>query len=168
MADHPRAKIPERLALSWKENYGRCLDREKLHLEQLSIAEARIRELEQGGVALVEQWMRQVNNLQAQLQAVTQERGRIKDELTLTRIAHVRSANNLSDEREAVAQLQARNQELESALRHISEWSLPDTGRKWDDGSPMSYGACCGSNGERDYMRRIANTAIAQEEKEKS
>lgn len=50
---------------------------------------------------------------------------------------------------------------LIAALAHVERWDLPDSGRKWDDGTPMSYSAAYGSNGARDYMRLIARTALA-------
>jgi hypothetical protein len=55
-----------------------------------------------------------------------------------------------------------RLRKAEAALQKIARWhgEFPDTGRKWDDGTPMSYGACVGSNGERDYMRQIALDAL--------
>ena len=44
------------------------------------------------------------------------------------------------------------------ALDKISRWTgeFPDTGRKHEDGSTMSYAFCFGSNGERDFMRQVA------------
>src|SRR5687768_13749899 len=54
--------------------------------------------------------------------------------------------------------------ELVKALKIIAEWKLPETGQFWDDDKerPMSYGACYGSNGERDYMKMIATKALKQ------
>jgi hypothetical protein len=48
------------------------------------------------------------------------------------------------------------------ALERIARWmgEFPPTGQKWDDGTPMSYSACFGSNGERDYMRSVAREAL--------
>jgi hypothetical protein len=53
---------------------------------------------------------------------------------------------------------------LVEALQRIERWfdEFPDTGLKWGDGSPMSFGAAFGSNGERDYMRGIAQQALAK------
>lgn len=50
------------------------------------------------------------------------------------------------------------------ALTRIAKWfgEFPPTGRSWEDGSPMSYSACWGSNGERDYMRNVAIEALAE------
>jgi len=62
----------------------------------------------------------------------------------------------------------ARIAQMELALRIISNWKLPDTGKYWDEPNkqrPMSYSACYGSNGERDHMRQIANSALTPNEK---
>lgn len=55
-------------------------------------------------------------------------------------------------------------QRLRAALERIAKWEgeFPSTGRTWDDGSPMSYAACFGSNGERDFIRQIARVALEQ------
>ena len=55
-----------------------------------------------------------------------------------------------------------REERLETALKRIAKWfgEFPETERTWDDGSPMSYSACYGSNGERDFMRQIAQEAL--------
>lgn len=52
---------------------------------------------------------------------------------------------------------------LVNALQKIARWhdEFPATGKTWDDGTPMSYGAANGSNGERDYMRQVALDALA-------
>lgn len=52
------------------------------------------------------------------------------------------------------------NAQLLVLLNKIVNWEMPVTDEFWDDGSPMSYGACYGSNGERDYIRLVANEAI--------
>lgn len=51
-----------------------------------------------------------------------------------------------------------------ATLQRIARWfgEFPATGAKWQDGSPVSYGAQYGSNGERDFMRNIAAKAIAK------
>jgi hypothetical protein len=49
---------------------------------------------------------------------------------------------------------------LRAALITIFEWKLPPSGTEWEDGTPMSYGAAFGSNGERDYMRKVARAAL--------
>lgn len=77
--------------------------------------------------------------------------------------------HRLGDE---LTRLRAENAELaalveakDKALAKISRWKgeFPDIGKFWGDGSgrPVSYGANFGSNGERDYMRNIAGTALA-------
>ena len=56
------------------------------------------------------------------------------------------------------------NQRLRSVLERIKRWhgEFPPTGQIWPDGSGemMSYAACYGSNGERDFMRKIASDAL--------
>lgn len=54
--------------------------------------------------------------------------------------------------------------EIVAALAKIEKWfgEFPETGRKWDDGEPMSYSATFGSNGERDYMRQVAREALSK------
>lgn len=52
------------------------------------------------------------------------------------------------------------------ALEKIERWfgEFPETNRFWDEPKnkePMSYAACFGSNGERDYMREVARNALA-------
>jgi hypothetical protein len=51
---------------------------------------------------------------------------------------------------------------LRAALTRIEKWfgEFPPSGRCWEDGTWMSYGAAYGSNGERDYMRSIARAAL--------
>lgn len=53
-----------------------------------------------------------------------------------------------------------RELKMEAALQQIVAWQFPPTGKTWNDGSPMSYGECYGSNGERDFMREIAIEAL--------
>jgi hypothetical protein len=62
--------------------------------------------------------------------------------------------------------LQARCDRYEAALRVVQNWQLPATGEYWDRGDnmePMSYEACYGSNGARDFMRNIAYEALSGE-----
>lgn len=58
--------------------------------------------------------------------------------------------------------LKDRVKELETSLIKIANWELPESGKFWDDENPeqMSYEAAFGSNGARDYIRRIAFAAI--------
>lgn len=56
-----------------------------------------------------------------------------------------------------------QNEKLIAALRKIEKWfgEFPETGKTWpESGNPMSYGACYGSNGERDFMRSVARDAL--------
>lgn len=51
-----------------------------------------------------------------------------------------------------------------AALLRIHTWfgMFPETGQFWDteQKQPMSYAACYGSNGERDFMREVAREAL--------
>lgn len=65
--------------------------------------------------------------------------------------------------RATVAAQSERIERMEGALRRIEKWfgEFPDTGQKWPvSGEPVSYGACYGSNGERDFMRGVARSAL--------
>lgn len=66
------------------------------------------------------------------------------------------------EESTAIAKLIASAPELLKALELIAAWKMPPTGQFWDkeEKEPMSYGACYGSNGERDYIISIARKAI--------
>jgi hypothetical protein len=63
--------------------------------------------------------------------------------------------------------LETRMSKLENVLMDIVAWNLPATGLFWpnQDGSisdrPMSYGAAYGSNGERDYFRKLAAEGLS-------
>lgn len=61
-----------------------------------------------------------------------------------------------------VVRLTQENERFRAALAKIAKWfgEFPETGRTLDDGSPMSFGVCNGSNGERDYMRQVARDAL--------
>jgi len=50
---------------------------------------------------------------------------------------------------------------LVEALKTIAQWRLPETGQFWPSGGPVSYEAQHGSNGARDYMRGVAQAALA-------
>ena len=51
---------------------------------------------------------------------------------------------------------------LETALKTISKWfgEFPETHHFYSDGKQLSYSAAYGSNGERDYMRKVAKDAL--------
>lgn len=62
-------------------------------------------------------------------------------------------------------ELQAAEERMErmaKALRVIQQWRLPPTGKFWDkeETQPMSYEACYGTNGSRDYMIAVAEEAL--------
>lgn len=56
--------------------------------------------------------------------------------------------------------LEGEVERLREALEIVSQWRLPKTGQVWPSGGEVSYGACYGSNGERDYMKGIAKSAL--------
>lgn len=64
--------------------------------------------------------------------------------------------------KEELDKIKVENNRLRAALERIEKWhgEFPDTGRQWDDGEAMSYMACFGSDGERDYMREAARLAL--------
>ena len=66
--------------------------------------------------------------------------------------AHTKSANEIL----------SSIKELKKALELIMNWDLPESGMYWDKEKKdaMSYGAAFGSNGERDYFKKIAQTAL--------
>jgi len=61
-------------------------------------------------------------------------------------------------------QLKEKADRMQTALERIERWfgEFPETGEFWDEDQtrPMTYGACYGSNGERDFMRQIAREAL--------
>lgn len=64
-----------------------------------------------------------------------------------------------------IAELVEENERMRGALERIERWhgEFPATGRYWDEpknAEPMSYSSCFGSNGERDYMRKVARDAL--------
>lgn len=61
---------------------------------------------------------------------------------------------------EELRQADAVREQLVVALTKIANWELLETGKTWDDGTPMSYGAAFGSNGERDYFMKLAADAL--------
>lgn len=63
---------------------------------------------------------------------------------------------------DANAHLIASAPDMIAFLQKIVKWELPATGKFWDkeETQPMSYGACYGSNGERDYFRALARELI--------
>jgi hypothetical protein len=66
--------------------------------------------------------------------------------------------------RPAQAEQQPSPSELIAALQQIERWDgFPGTGKTWpESGEPMSYGACFGSNGERNFMRLLAAKAVTR------
>ena len=59
--------------------------------------------------------------------------------------------------------LERQHRQMEAALKRIAKWfgEFPSTGCFYKDtGEQMSHGAVYGSNGERDFMRQIAQDAL--------
>lgn len=50
--------------------------------------------------------------------------------------------------------------ELEAALEQVKNWEFPPSDRFFEDGTEMSYSAAFGSNGVRDYMRKVATKVL--------
>lgn len=63
----------------------------------------------------------------------------------------------------AVTQHDQEVRGLVEALEQIQRWDgFPPTGKTWEgSGEPVSFSVCYGSNGERDFMRNVANKALA-------
>jgi len=63
-----------------------------------------------------------------------------------------------------ILEMLRHNEIMVTALARIMRWhgEFPETGEFFDEEKTrkMSYSACFGSNGERDYMRAIAKTAV--------
>lgn len=74
--------------------------------------------------------------------------------------------DDLTAELETEAAKNARLREqvgrLGDGLEKIAVWfdQFPPSGQTWPDGTPMSYGAAFGSNGERDFMRKLAGDTL--------
>jgi hypothetical protein len=49
---------------------------------------------------------------------------------------------------------------LRESLEIIAQWRLPESGKFWPSGEPMSYTSAYGSNGARDYIRSVARNAL--------
>lgn len=76
------------------------------------------------------------------------------------RSGYLRAGNKYA---EKAQQAEERAERAEKALKQIRDWQLPETGRFWDNGTsfdPMSYEACYGSNGVRDYFKALAASAL--------
>lgn len=61
-----------------------------------------------------------------------------------------------------VGTLSQRVELLEAALKRIAAWdNFPRVPDRENPGETISYGYAYGSNGERDYMRKVARDALA-------
>lgn len=65
---------------------------------------------------------------------------------------------------EKIKYLTEKNSRMINALVKIANWhgEFPETGKFNEQGEKLSYGYCYGSNGERDYMRKVANEALIE------
>jgi hypothetical protein len=98
--------------------------------------------------------------------------GQPLDDLPQWRTAMQVLARELADTRAALKKANDQAERFErgwylrgDALERIERWhgEFPATGRYWDEPEntrPMSYSACYGSNGERDFMRQVAREAL--------
>jgi hypothetical protein len=94
--------------------------------------------------------------LQAKCEQAEQERDRKK-------VAYEMMLKTAEKYFAEIGELKAKCERYEKALKVVQKWQLPATGNFWDkeQKEPMSYGACYGSNGERYFMRNVANEALA-------
>lgn len=79
-----------------------------------------------------------------------------------TAIENKKLKDELTTLQQANAKLEKQNAELVNVLSRIYKWELPETGRFWDDEKtrPISYETEYGSNGARDYIKKLAFDAI--------
>ena len=65
-------------------------------------------------------------------------------------------------QRSEMEKLKEENRCLKTALGRIAKWfgEFPPSGAFLSDGTPISYGSEFGSDGERDFMRKIASDAL--------
>ncbi|MGZ8220376.1 MAG: hypothetical protein ACXWT0_01880 [Methylobacter sp.] len=65
---------------------------------------------------------------------------------------------------ETVREMVDEIERLRSALQIVADWNLPASGQFWDYGKtdPMSYEACFGTHGVRDYMKGVAKGALRE------
>lgn len=90
------------------------------------------------------------------LLSIIEEDGKMLEDLT-----HELAIGNGRAESEN-ARLREQVGRLRLGLEKIERWfgEFPKTGQTRPDGTPMSYAAAFGSNGERDFMRNIAYVAL--------
>lgn len=85
------------------------------------------------------------------------------------RLAHEALPQWAQDKIASLTAAQEENERLRTALEKIERWfgEFPPTGDYWPSGGEMSYAACYGSNGERDFMRGVARDALSTPSKGK-
>lgn len=108
---------------------------------------------------LSEQLQKQIEQEAAQAASMQFHPKWSPDQNTACRITYRQGATEYAEKWQEAQQLIER---YEKALKFILKWEFPPTGQFWDVDKlqPMSYAACYGSNGERDFMRNIANEAL--------
>ena len=104
--------------------------------------------------------------LQGKVAAKDQRIAELEAECEFQRVGHNSAQDKLLEQGKELAAQALTIKTMRTALMRIKIWhgEFPETGRFWDEPNntkPMSYSACFGSNGERDYMREIASEAIA-------
>lgn len=108
-----------------------------------------------------------VRHLQQKLNAANEALEKAKAELAAYAETHRDVAHYNQELRAVIEQSGKREAALREALKRIEKWSgeFPETNRFWDEEKtrPMTYSAAFGSNGERDYMRDIARSALSQQ-----
>lgn len=105
----------------------------------------------------------------SRLQAAETEVDDLKGEVRDDNAAISMLANERRDALARATTAEALVGELVTALERIERWfgEFPATGKYWlnDEGAAgmeMSYAACYGSNGERDFMRELARVALSK------
>lgn len=98
------------------------------------------------------------NNIQIAANQIDHWRNRAKSE-NEEKLKELERISALSRQ---LTSVQAENRKMRTALERIERWhgEFPPTGKTWNDGSPLSYSAAFGSNGESDYMREVARAAL--------
>jgi hypothetical protein len=93
-----------------------------------------------------------------------EEDAKLRSEVARLKAREDDAADQIRQYNEIIGKLRARVNDAQYALQRIERWEgeFPATGRVWDDGTNMSYFACFGSNGERDFMREIAREMLVK------
>jgi hypothetical protein len=97
--------------------------------------------------------------------SLKEENEALKDKLSIIQRGWLDLSLGLENQNDELKEKAAK---MEAALRQIEKWQLPETGRFWDkeETQPMSFEACAGSNGAREYIRNVARQALEWEKEE--